>query len=678
MPSSDPLLQPLQIKKLTLKNRIFSSAHVSSMTDDNMPAERYQAYHEEKAKGGVGLTMFGGSSVVSADSHPYFGQIDISDDHVIPYFQEFADRIHRHGAALMCQLIHLGRGTAYDQEPGLSMVAPSVGRDVRDITVGREMDRWDIKRIISDYGKAARRCREGGLDGCELTFGSHLIGQFLNPYTNLRQDGYGGALKNRLRFGLEVLEAVRRECGPDFIVGIRMYGDERNSEGLHQEECLEIAEYYAKTGLIDFLSIVVSQTNTYAGLADMMPGMARAIGLYLPVAAAFKRAVDIPVFHATRIPDLATARNAIDEGIIDLVGMTRAHLADPHIVAKLVNGEEDRIRPCVGATYCSDFRYGSMRCLHNVATGRETWLSHDVTPSKGKKKKVVVVGAGPGGMEAARVAALRGHDVLVFEAADKVGGQNILAARVSWRKDMIGITDWLANEIERLGVTVRFNVFAEPDDILAEDPDVVIVATGGVPASLDIEGSELATNTWEVLERPVISGDEVLIVDYQGEHQAPTCAEHLVENGAKVEFVTIERTVGEHRMRAVSFAPHLQKMFGAGVTLTPSHQLLSIARHENRLRAVIRHEYTGATAERLVDRVVVENGTVPVDGLFHALRDRARNYGVLDIDALKENRPQDTILNPAGEFFLFRVGDAMASRNIHSAIYDARRICNDL
>lgn len=672
----DPLLQPLRIKNLILKNRIFSAAHLSGMSDARMPAKRYQAYHEEKAKGGLGLTMFGGSSCVSMDSPAYAGQLDVSGDVVIPYFREMADKIHRHGAAIMCQLTHLGRRSTYDIEPGFSLIAPSAVREMKSMTVPRVMDHWDIKRVVNDYAKAARRCLEGGLDGCEISFTSHLVGQFLGLDTNFRDDEYGGRPENRARFGLEVLEAVRRECGSDFIVGIRLYGDERIPEGLDEDACREIAQYYAETGLIDFISVVVSHSGTNFGLAEFMPGMARPIGIYLPQAEAIKKAVKIPVFHSTKIPDLSTARHAISEGIIDLVGMTRAHFADPYIVSKLMRGEEDSIRPCVGATYCSDLRFGGIRCLHNIATGRETIFDHNVVASSGPSKKVVIVGGGPAGLEAARVSVLRGHEVVLFEAADRLGGQINLAARVHWRKDLIGIVDWLAREVERIGVKVRCNIFAEEEDVLSENPDIVIVASGGIPAELDIDGVELATSTWDVLGNPVNSNGTVLVFDFQGEHQAASCAEHMAEACTSVEFVTVERTVGEKRFTAVSFSPHLQKMFEAGITLTTSHELISIKREANQLRATLRHQYSGITSDRIVDQVVIENGTSPAGNIFHELRGRATNKGVLDLEALKENRPQHSALNPDGEFYLFRVGDAVSSRNIHAAMYDSRRLCD--
>jgi 2,4-dienoyl-CoA reductase-like NADH-dependent reductase (Old Yellow Enzyme family) len=678
MTSNDPLLQPLRIKGLTLKNRIFSSAHIALMVDDHMPQDRYQAYHEEKAKGGIGLSMFGGSSTVSIDSPGFYAHIDVSHDRVIPHFRTFAARMHAHGAALMIQLSHLGRRTFYDQEPWLPLLAPSRVREPAHRAIPVAMDRFDIARVARDFGQAARRCREGDLDGCELIAYGHLIGQFLSPSTNQRNDAYGGSIENRMRFGMEVLEEVRRQVGDDYIVGLRLYGDERIAEGSDQNECVAIAERFALSGLVDFINVVASDISTQAGLADMMPGMSHPIGVYLPVAAAVKRVVKVPVLHATRIADLATARHAIEQGLVDLVGMTRAHIADPHIVAKLERGEVERIRPCVGAAYCSDNRANGIRCLHNAATGRETWLSHAIAASGSPRRRVVIVGAGPAGLEAARVSASRGHEVIVLEAAHQVGGQILLAARAGWRKDLIGIADWLAGEVEHLGAELRCNQLAQADDVLALAPDVVIVATGGLPDLDIVAGAEHVHSTWDVLAGTVPAHGRWLVFDDHGEHQAPSCAGFLAAQGAEVELVTSERCVAEASMRAVNVTAHLRELYGGGVTLTPDRRLIGVAPAGNRLRATLRNEYTGKTERREVDRVAVEHGTLPVDNLFHELREQASNLGLLDHEAMARGQQQDVALNPQGAFMLYRVGDAVASRNIHAAIYDSFRLCRHL
>ncbi|HLJ20163.1 MAG TPA: NADH:flavin oxidoreductase, partial [Stellaceae bacterium] len=480
----DPLLQPLQIKHVRLKNRVMSTSHAAGLEIDGMPVERYQAYHEGKARGGIALTMFGGSSNVAPDSPNVFRQLNVGVDQIIPFLQQFSRRIHAHGAALMCQITHLGRRGEPYASNWLPTIAPSPVRETLHRSFPKEMDADDIQRVVKAFGAAAWRCKEGGLDGIETLAGGHLIGQFLSPKTNRRTDDYGGSLANRCRFGLMVFEEIRRRVGENFLVGFRYVVDEGQSPGdMGFDECVAIAQIFERAGCLDFFNAIYGRMDTEIGLAvDNMPGMASPIAPWLKRVGEFKREVKLPVFHAARIADIATARHAIREGLLDMVAMTRAHIADPNIVAKLEVGEEERIRPCVGATHCqSQYR---PHCIHNPSTGREGMLPQTIERSDRPGRRVVVVGGGPAGLEAARVSAERGHRVTLFEAADRLGGQVLLAARASWRKDIVGIIDWRRQELERLGVDLRLNTYAERAEVLAEEPEVVIVATGGTP---DIE-----------------------------------------------------------------------------------------------------------------------------------------------------------------------------------------------
>jgi hypothetical protein len=543
------------------------------------------------------------------------------------------------------------------------------------------MEDHDIARVVRAYGAAARRCREGGMDGVEIEAYGHLLDAFWSPATNRRSDEYGGALENRMRFSLEVLDEIRKQVGSDYIVGIRMVVDEAMEGGLAREEGLEIARRLVATGMLDFVNVIRGHIDTDEGLSHVIPGMGTAAAPHLAFAGEVRAALGVPTFHAARIADIATANHAISAGLIDLVGMTRAHMADPHIVAKIRAGEEARIRPCVGVGYCIDRIYegGEALCLHNPATGREATMPHVIARAEGRARKVVVVGAGPAGLEAARVAASRGHRVVLFEAAAQRGGQVRLAAALTRRREIIGIVDWLESETRHLGVDLRCNRFAEAGDVLAEAPDVVVIATGGIPdSSFLAEGDELAATAWDILSGQVAPAREVLPFDDNGAHPGASCAEFLARAGARLEFVTPERIVLPE-IGGTNYPAYLRAFGEHRVTITLNRRLRALLRAGNRLVALLLYdEYARATEERLVDQVVIEHGTLPADDLYFELKPQSSNLGEVDLDALLAGRPQRKVNNPAGSFQLFRVGDAVASRNLHAAIYHSLRLCKDL
>jgi len=401
---------------------------------------------------------------------------------------------------------------------------------------------------------------------------------------------------------------------------------------------------------------------------------------HLEFAGEVRAATKFPVFHAARIQDVATARYAVSAGKLDMVGMTRAHLADPHIVRKIREGREDDIRPCVGATYCLDRIYEGRDalCVHNPATGREATTPHIIQPSNGPKKRIVVVGAGPGGLEAARVSAERGHAVTLLEASDKAGGQVLLAARQPRRRELIGIVDWRLAQLEKLGVVTRFGIWAEAADVLAEEPDVVFVATGGLPNTEFLEfGSDLVASSWDVLSGEVKPLETALVYDDNSSHPAMAAAELLAEGGSKVEIVSPERYFAAE-MGGLNHAAYAEVFQRRGVRVTINTRLIGVRRDGNALVATLGGDYGPERVERRVDQVIVEHGALPLADLYEALKPDSVNLGEIDHRALINGEPQSVIRNEAGRFRLFRIGDAVASRNIHAAIYDALRLAKDL
>ena len=677
--NNDPLLQPYQLKHLTLKNRIMISSHEPAYPEDGMPKGRYRAYHVERARAGVALTMTAGSASVARDSPPVFNNILAWKDEVVGWMRQLADECHDHGAAVMIQLTHLGRRTRWDKADWLPVVSAGHEREAAHRAFPKKAEDWDIARLIKDYADAAERMQAAGLDGIEIQAYGHLMDQFWSPLTNDLDAPYGGSLDNRLRFTFEVLNEIRRRVGPEFIVGVRYTGDERLEGGFDREDGLEISRRLKESGLVDFLNVVRGHIDTDAGLTDVIPVQGMASAPHLDFAGEIRAATDFPTFHAAKIQDVATARHAIASGKLDMVGMTRAHMTDPHIVAKIIAGEEERIRPCVGANYCLDRIYqgGLAFCVHNAATGREETMPHAIPPAE-RKRRVVIVGAGPAGMEAARVAAERGHDVIVHEAANDPGGQVRLAAQSERRREMISIIDWRFAECRRLGVTFHFNSFVDGDAVLAEKPDVVIIATGGLPHT-DVTGAgdDLVVSAWDILTGDVKPGQNVLIYDDAGDYPALQAAEKIAETGAKVEIMTRDRSFAPEVM-AMSLTPFMRALQKRDVTFTVTWKLQRVERDGNRLLATIDSDYGGVTRTRSVDQVIVNHGTRPLDDIYFELKPGSSNLGAVDYEALVAGTPQTANANADGAYQLFRIGDAVSARNIHAAIYDALRLVKDL
>ncbi len=687
MSQFDALFQPLNINKLRIRNRIVSTAHAEVYaTDGGMTTDRYIKYYEEKAKGGCGLSICGGSSVVSIDSpQSWWSSVNLSTDRIIPHFQNLANAVHKHGGKIMIQISHMGRRSRWDGENWPNLMSPSGIREPVHRATCKTIEIEEIQRVIGDFAQAARRAKEGGLDGVELSaVHQHMIDQFWSPRVNQRTDEWGGSFENRMRFGLEVLNAVRNEVGPDFVVGMRICGDEFHPDGLSHDDMKEIAQYYDATGKVDYFGVVGSGCDTHNTLANVIPNMSYPPEPFLHLAAGIKEVVTVPVIHAQNIKDPNQAQRILDAGYVDFVGMTRAHIADPNIIAKIKMDQVDQIRQCVGANYCIDRQYQGLDvlCIQNAATSREySNMPHTIEKTTGVKRKVVVVGGGPGGMEAARVAAERGHKVSLLEKNAELGGQITTAAKAPQRDQIAGITRWFALEIERLGIDLQLNTVADVAMIRDLAPDVVIIATGGRPNLTQNPhwgaDEHLIVSSWDILNGVVEPAKNVLVYDTICEFSGLSVADFLSSKGSLVELVTddIKPGVG---VGGTTFPTFYRSLYEKEVIMTSDLILEKVYREGDQLVALLENEYTGQQEERVVDQVVVENGIIPNEELYYALKQESCNRGQIDIDALFNNEAQPVLAESNAGMILWRLGDCVSQRNTHAAIYDALRLCKDL
>jgi 2,4-dienoyl-CoA reductase-like NADH-dependent reductase (Old Yellow Enzyme family)/thioredoxin reductase len=640
--------------RLKLKNRIYSSGHAEALAEGGRPTERLRRYHEAKARGGCALTIFGGSSSVHPSSPAAaWKQIANHDDSIVPAYAAIAAAVHQHGCLVFTQLTHLGRRAQSDPDAGNVLLAPSQIPERVHREVPHELEAEQIAELVLAFGEAARRCRDGGLDGIEISMAhNHLIDQFWSPAFNERLDEYGGSLDNRMRFGLEVLTEIRRRVGRDFVVGARISGDELTPGGLTAQDMATIAGRLAGSGLVDFLSIIGGGAHTYSLQAAAVPNMSFTAGVYVPLAARIKEAaLGVAILHASRIVDPVHADRLVAGGQVDVVGMTRALIADPDLPRKALEGRLDDIRTCVGANEgCIDRIYQGkpVTCVQNPATGREAELG-DVTPVT-TPKKVVVIGGGVAGLEAARMAALRGCRVVLLEKAAELGGQVLLAARAPARAEYAGIVRFLIAQVRKLGVEVRLGVEATASLVLAERPEAVIVATGShayIPPIPGSDGKHVVTDR-DVLGGETTVGANVVVVDDVHTEAALSTAELLLEQGKRVEVISALFYVGQD-VGVTSIAPIYARVFTRGVVLTPCTELRAIEGST----VVVANVYSGAERRiEAVDTVVLAAGNRSTDALYRALKGHV----------------------PA----LYAAGDCVAPRGVHQAILDGTRAARAL
>lgn len=531
------VLSPIRIMNIDIPNRIVRAAHGTGLGSGGVIGPDLIAYHEARARGQVGLTILEVASV-----HPTAGGIVAWNDSILAGYSALLKVLRGYPMKVFQQLFHGGRQFV-PPDGGPPWTSTSIPSPVTG-AIPIEMTKVQIDEMVAGFAAAAARVVKGGLDGVEIHGGhGYLVAQFLSPYTNHREDEYGGSFENRLRFLREILEACRREVKGAIPVGVRISADEQIEGGMTVADATRIAQTLERDGLIDFLDVTLGSLMNYT---KVIGGNDEPLGYELPFSVPVARAVKVPTILVGRIKSLEHADRIVAAGDADMVAMVRATIADPDLVAKAARGEVDTIRPCLGCNQGCVGRYGGrLGCTVNAEVGRE---AHLPAPSAGRKS-VVVVGAGPAGMESARVAARRGHNVIVFEAAHEVGGQMRYARRAPLRSEMGEIIDWMWAELQRLGVDVRLGTEATVESVLACKPEAVIVAAGSVPRR---DGFEIASpltplqgvdlphvkSSWEVFDGNGVGARNAVVYDEIGHYEAIAVAEQLLDRGAHVTFVT--------------------------------------------------------------------------------------------------------------------------------------------
>ncbi len=640
------LFTPLKVGNVTVQNRIVFSAHLTNYAEDYMPTDRHAYYYRERARGGVGLIITEEHSTHPTD-HPYEKLIYAFNPAVLPGYRRITDMVHAEGVPILAQINHNG-GQASGMFTRLPAWAPSPIADPLFREVPKAVELEDIQQIIEGYATVAGYTRRGGFDGVELQCShSSIVRQFLSRSTNTRTDEYGGGLENRARILREIIGAIRVAVGRDYVLSVRLCGDELIQDGITIEEAVDLARLLERDRQIDVINTSIGTATQTLYMIEASMRIPPNYAMFIP--SAIRKAVHLPVIGVGRIKDPIQAERLLSEGHADLVGVVRAQIADPEFARKARENRAEDIRLCLSCNQECVGRMGLNRwlgCIETPATGREQSLGRGTLQRAETPKRVMVVGGGPAGLKAATVAARRGHQVTLIEKEDRLGGQIVDAVRVTNRAEFGDIVRNLLHEVEQLAVEVHTGTKATVETVLAAQPDAVIVATGSKPNPAAIPGGDGpgVCDVTDILSGRVTPGKRVLLIDRLGFHEATSTAEFLADQGCTVEVVTQTLYVGQDLGVTLDLENWYRQARRLGITCTPNHSVLSIDDHV----VTALHNYTGQIVPfPAVDTIVLS---------IH----RRANCSLYT--ALKSKVPE-----------LYRIGDCVAPRRAHAAIIEGEK-----
>ncbi|RNC64944.1 MAG: mycofactocin system FadH/OYE family oxidoreductase 2 [Desulfuromonadales bacterium] len=648
------LFSPLKLGTVEVKNRISFQPHLTNLAVANLPSERQMYYWGERAKGGAGLIITEEMSVHPTDM-AYEKLIDVYHPEVIPGFKKITDYVHQFDAKIFAQLNHNGQ-----QGDGsisrLPVWAPSPIPDVLFRETPKEMEPEDIEEVARYFVKSAIHVREGGFDGIELQFGhSSLARQFLSPLTNFRTDEYGGSLENRMRAPIKFISAVRKAVGNDFTLGIRMCADEMIPGGLDLGQVQEICARFEASGLIDFMDLSIA---TFYNLYLVEGSMHTPLGYTIPLAAGVRERVKLPVFCTGRINDPVMAEKVLANGQADMIGMCRGLICDPFLPKKAQEGRMDDIRYCIACNQGCIGRIGmnkTLGCVQNPAIGREKEWGEGTLTRANVRKKVTVVGGGPGGMWAAKMAGRRGHQVTLYDRNEALGGQVITAMKGSGRDEFGVIIRNEKDQVHKAGVKVNLGVEATAEQVLADNPEVVIIATGSLPKQHPVGGADGPSvyNVWQVLNGEAELGDKVCLIDYDGHHRASATAEHMAIQGKTVHVITSSLFVGAELGPTQDLYLTRQRLLQKGVTFTPDIAVMEVGGETGAKTVKGFNVYSNQWNEwGPFDTIVLAMGQKVDDSLYMALKGKVEE--------------------------LYRIGDCVAPRKVDMAIWEGHRLGREI